>query len=92
MQEMAFPGFKFQNISGVVCPQTLLFMHGMSATHMAFHRRYTPNILSHRKVPFQEMPGPPRVIKSLKKAQMQLGGQLRRGETSVLRLELGVSL
>jgi hypothetical protein len=68
MQEIAFPGFKFQKYSGVVCPQTPLFMHGMSATHMAFFRHcYSPNILSHRKVPFQEM-SPPPTEKSLKKA------------------------
>jgi TRAP-type C4-dicarboxylate transport system permease large subunit len=71
MQEIAFPGFKFQKFSGGVCPQTLLFMHGMLATHMSFRHCYTPNILSHRKVPFQEMG------KSLKKALADLYGHLQ---------------
>jgi hypothetical protein len=32
MQELAFPGFKFQTFSGGVRPQTQLFLRGMSAT------------------------------------------------------------
>jgi hypothetical protein len=59
MQEMAFPGFKFQKFSGGVYPQTPLYMRGMSATHMAFSHCLPPSsILSHIKVPFQKMPPP----------------------------------
>ena len=60
MQEMAFPGFKFQTFSAGVCSQTPLYMRGMSATHMAFSHCLSPsNILSHIKGPFSKNAPPP---------------------------------
>jgi hypothetical protein len=34
MQEIAFPGFKFQTFSGGVCPQTSLEIHAWYVGHM----------------------------------------------------------
>ena len=53
MQEMAFPGFKFQKFAEGVCPQTRLFMCGKS-------------YLTERSL-LKKMPPPP-MGKSLKKA------------------------
>jgi hypothetical protein len=39
MQEMAFPGFKFQKLSGGVYPPPL-FARGMLATQVAFSHSY----------------------------------------------------
>jgi hypothetical protein len=44
MQEMTFPGFKFQKFSGGVHPQTPPFMRGILATHVAFSHCYPPLI------------------------------------------------
>jgi hypothetical protein len=47
MQEMTFPGFKFQKFSGGVLPQTTPippFMRGILATHVAFSHCYPPLI------------------------------------------------
>jgi hypothetical protein len=57
MQEMTFPGFKFQKF-------------GYIGHTRGFQPLLSPsNILSHRKVPFQKMPPPPPPTgKSLKKA------------------------
>jgi hypothetical protein len=41
MQEMTFPGFKFQKFSGGVLPP---FMRGILATHVAFSHCYPPLI------------------------------------------------
>jgi hypothetical protein len=62
MQEMTFPGFKFQN------PHS--FIHAWYIGHTrGFQPLLSPsNILSHRKVPFQKTPPPPPTGKSLKKA------------------------
>ena len=49
MQEMAFPGFKFQKFSGQYAPRPRGLQPFPSPS----------NILSHRKVPFQKMPPPP---------------------------------
>jgi hypothetical protein len=38
-------------------------IHAYSATHVAFRHCYTPNILSHRKVLFQEMPPHGKILK-----------------------------
>jgi hypothetical protein len=74
MQEMAFPCFKFQKFSGEYAPDPR-FMRGMlafSRSTLPIHAWYvghtrglqsflsTSNILSHRKVPFQITPPPPR--------------------------------
>ena len=61
MQEMTFPGFKFQKFS-----QTPPFMRGILATHVAFSYCYPPLIyyLTERSL-FQKMPP---TGKSLKKA------------------------
>jgi hypothetical protein len=66
MQEMAFPGFKFQTFSGGVYSQTPLFMRDMLATHMAFDHCYPPLIyyLTERSL-FKKWPP---TEKSLKKA------------------------
>jgi hypothetical protein len=60
MQEMAFPCFKLQNFSGEYAPDPPI--HAWYDGHT---RRLLPflspsNILSHRKVPFQNIPPPPR--------------------------------
>ena len=54
MQEMTFPGFKFQKFPPI--------MHGILATHVAFSHCYSPLIyyLTERYVPFQKIPPPPR--------------------------------
>ena len=68
MQEMTFPGFKFQNFSGGVHPQTPpRFMRGILATHVAFSHWYPPLIyyLTERSL-FKKCPPP--TGKSLKKA------------------------
>ena len=44
MQEMTFPGFKFQIFSGGVLPKTPPFMRGILATHVAFSHCYPPLI------------------------------------------------
>jgi hypothetical protein len=58
MQEMAFQCFKFQKFSAEYAPDPL-FMHGMSATHMAFSRCYPPLIyyLTERSL-FKKCPPP----------------------------------
>jgi hypothetical protein len=68
MQEMTFPGFKFQTFSGGVLPQTdpPPFMRGILATHVAFSHCYPPLIyyLTERSL-FKKCPP---TGKSLKKA------------------------
>jgi hypothetical protein len=66
MQEMTFPGFKFQKLSGGVLPQTPPFMRGILATHVAFSHCYPPLIyyLTERSL-FKKCP---LTGKSLKKA------------------------
>jgi hypothetical protein len=67
MQEMTFPGFKFQTFSGGVHPQTLPpFMRGILATNVAFSHCYPPLIyyLTERSL-FKKCPP---TGKSLKKA------------------------
>jgi hypothetical protein len=61
MQEMAFPGFKFQNFSQTPPPP-------IHAWYIAHTRGLQPllspsNILSHRKVPFQKMPPHGKILK-----------------------------
>jgi hypothetical protein len=65
MQEMTFPGFKFQKFSGGVHPQTPPPIH---AWYIGHKRGLQPllspsNILSHRKVPFQKMPPHGKILK-----------------------------
>jgi hypothetical protein len=56
----AFPGFKFQKISGGVCPQIPLFMRSMSAIHVAFSHCYPPLIYYLTERPFfKKCPLPP---------------------------------
>ena len=62
MQEMTFPGFKFQKFSGGVLPKTPPFMRGILATHVAFSHCYPP--LTERSL-FKKCPP---TGKSLKKA------------------------
>jgi hypothetical protein len=59
MQEMTFPGFKFQKFSGGVLPQTPPFMRGILATHVAFSHCYPPLIyyLTERSL-FKKCPPP----------------------------------
>jgi hypothetical protein len=66
MQEITFPGFKFQKFSGGVHPRPPI--HAWYFGHTCgLQPLLSPcNILSHRKVPFQKMPPP--TGKSLKKA------------------------
>ena len=64
MQEMTFPGFKFQKFSGGVLPQT----SPIHAWYIGHTRGLQPllspsNILSHRKVPFQKMPPHGEILK-----------------------------
>jgi hypothetical protein len=79
MQEMAFPGFKFQTFSQGIfkgSPQTPLFMLGMSATHVAFGHCYPPliYIIISQKGPFSKnAPPPPPHEKFLKKGPAELG-------------------
>jgi hypothetical protein len=65
MQEVAFPGFKFQKFSRGLCrpPQTPVFMLGMSATHVAFGHCYPPlkYIIISQKGPFSKN-APPQEI------------------------------
>jgi hypothetical protein len=42
MQEMTFPGIKFQKFSGGVLPHTPPFMRGILDTHVAFSHCYPP--------------------------------------------------
>jgi hypothetical protein len=64
MQEMAFPGFKFQTFSGGVLPQTPQFMHGILATHVAFSHCYPPLIyyLTERSL-FKKCPPHGKILK-----------------------------
>ena len=68
MQEMTFPGFKFQKFSGGVLPEKTPppFMRGILATHVAFSHCYPPLIyyLTERSL-FKKCPP---TGKSLKKA------------------------
>ena len=59
MQEMTFPGFKFQKFSGGVLPKTPPFMRGILATHVAFSHCYPPLIyyLTERSL-FKKCPPP----------------------------------
>ena len=64
MQEIAFPGFKFQKFSGGVHPQT----PPIHAWYIGHTRGFQPllspsNILYHRKVPFQKMPPHGKILK-----------------------------
>jgi hypothetical protein len=65
MQEMTFPGFKFQTFSGGVHPQTPPPIHAWYIGHTrGFQPLLSPsNILSHRKVPFQKMPPHGKILK-----------------------------
>ena len=65
MQEMTFPGFKFQKCSGGVHPQTPPPIHARYIGHTrGFQPLLSPsNILSHRKVPFQKMPPHGKILK-----------------------------
>jgi hypothetical protein len=63
MQEMTFPGFKFQKFSGGVLPQTPPFMRGICHTRGLQPLLSPSNILSHRKVPFQKMPPHGQILK-----------------------------
>ena len=63
MQEIAFPGFKFQTFSGGVCPPDPLGIHAWYVSHMAIPHLY---IIS-QKGPFSKN-APPPTEKSLKKA------------------------
>ena len=63
MQEITFPGFKFQKFSWGVLPQT-----PHSCVYIDHTRGLQPllspsNILSHRKVPFQKMPPHGKILK-----------------------------
>jgi hypothetical protein len=55
MQEIAFPGFKFQTFSEGVCPQTPLGIHAWYVGHMAIPHQY---IIS-QKGPFSKNATPP---------------------------------
>ena len=63
MQEIAFPGFKFQTFSGGVCPQTPLGIHAWYVGHMAITHQYSIS----QKGPFSKNAPPPPTGKSLKK-------------------------
>ena len=91
MQEIAFPGLKFQTFSGGVCTLTPIFMHGMSATHMVFRQCcYTLQYIISQKSPFSKKCPPPRTAKSLKKAvpymqeRMKIGHTLGKSHISIL--------
>jgi hypothetical protein len=64
MQEMTFPGFKFQKFSGGALPQTPP-IHAWYIGHIrGFQPLLSPsNILTHRKVPFQKMPPHGKILK-----------------------------
>jgi hypothetical protein len=66
MQEMTFPGFKFQKFSGEYAPDPPIHAWYVGHTRGLQPFLSPSNILSHRKVPFQKMPPP--TGKSLKKA------------------------
>ena len=65
MQEMTFPGFKFQKFSGGVLPKTPPPIHAWYIGHTrGLQPLLSPsNILSHRKVPFQKMPPHGKILK-----------------------------
>ena len=58
MQEMAFPGFKFQKFSGGIYPQTPIHAGYVGQTRGLRPLLSPSNILSYRMVPFQKMPPP----------------------------------
>jgi hypothetical protein len=63
MQEMTFPGFKFQKFSGGV-PTPHSCMVYWPHTWGGFQQLLSPsNILSHRKVSFQKMPPHGKILK-----------------------------
>ena len=63
MQEITFPGFKFQKFSGGVHPRPPI--HAWYFGHTCgLQPLLSPcNILSHRKVPFQKMPPHGKILK-----------------------------
>jgi hypothetical protein len=63
MQEMAFPGFKFQKFSGEYTTRPPIHAWYIGHTR-GFQPLLSPsNILSHRKVPFQKMPPHGKILK-----------------------------
>ena len=65
MQEMTFPGFKFQKFSGGVLPEKTPPIHAWYIGHTrGLQPLLSPsNLLSHRKVPFQKMPPHGKILK-----------------------------
>jgi hypothetical protein len=84
MQEMTFPGFKFQKFYGGVLPQTPPppFMHAILATHVAFSHCYPPVIyyLTERSL-LKKCPPP--TGKSLKKALSVMHESVARIEPTI---------
>jgi hypothetical protein len=70
MQEIAFPGFKFQTFSGGLCPQTPLEIHAWYVGHMAI-----PHYIILQKGPFSKKCPPPQG-KILKKGPDKISNKI----------------